>query len=324
MGNNHSSSRVRVTHNNGTMKLRNKKSKQQLTEREENKESAKLRFHLPKNDQDIDRMQLQHFLFKHIWDDNNYSSPIEQNLKSGDCRVLDAGCGPGAWLLEMSTQHPLTRFFGVDIAAVFPSEIKPTNLNFHQCDINRGLPFKDNYFDFVRMSLMATSFKTDQWVNAIRELVRVLKPGGHLELIERELQAYNAGPHFAFMIKNIMSFKKSNGLNVHITNQIPYILSSIQSLTNVQSDTRMVPIGPLGGQSGLIYGELLEMYFTNKLKDILPKFMNITEKEYLYLWEKCQLEFNIHATTTKLFRFWAQKVVVTEEDEEGDDNNNNN
>jgi hypothetical protein len=31
---------------------------------------------------------------------------------------------------------------------------------------------------------------------------RVLRPGGHLELIERELQVYNAGPHFAFMIKN--------------------------------------------------------------------------------------------------------------------------
>jgi ubiquinone/menaquinone biosynthesis C-methylase UbiE len=72
----------------------------------------------------------------------------------------------------MSTQHPLTRFYGVDIAAVFPSEIKPTNLNFHQCDINQGLPFKDNYFDFVRMSLMSTSLKTDQWVNVIRELVR--------------------------------------------------------------------------------------------------------------------------------------------------------
>ncbi|CAB4404067.1 unnamed protein product [Rhizophagus irregularis] len=322
MGNNHSSSSRVNRHNNGTMRLKNKKSKQQLMEREEHKESAKSRFHLPKNDQDIDRMQLQHFLFKHIWNDENYSSPIEQILKSGDCKVLDAGCGPGAWLLEMSTQHPLTRFFGVDIAAVFPSEIKPTNLNFHQCDINRGLPFKDNYFDFVRMSLMATSLKTDQWVNVIRELVRVLKPGGHLELIERELQVYNAGPHFTFMIKNIMSFKNSNDLNVYITNQIPLIFSSIPSLTGIQTDFRMVPIGPLGGQSGLIYGDLLDMYFTNKLGDILPKFMNITEKEYLNLWDRCQSEFNIYATTVKLFRFWAQKVVVNNDDDEDYNDNN--
>jgi len=88
MGNNHSSSRAK--HCNGSIKLRSKKSRQQLGEREESKESAKLRFHLPKNDQDIDRMQLQHFLFEHIWQ-NNYSSPIEHKLKSGGCRVLDAG-----------------------------------------------------------------------------------------------------------------------------------------------------------------------------------------------------------------------------------------
>src|SRR3954447_23728820 len=75
----------------------------------------------------------------------------------------DSSCGPGAWLLEMSTQHPLTRFFGVDIAKVFPTEIKPTNLEFRQCDMNQGLPFADNYFDFVRMSLMLTSFRANQW-----------------------------------------------------------------------------------------------------------------------------------------------------------------
>jgi len=72
----------------------------------------------------------------------------------------------------MSTQHPLTRFFGADIAPVFPTEIKPTNLDFLQCDINRGLPFENNYFDFVRMSLMSTSLRTNQWISVIRELVR--------------------------------------------------------------------------------------------------------------------------------------------------------
>jgi len=316
MGNNHSSSRSK--HGNGTIKLRNKKSKQHLSEREEKKE---FRFHLPKDNQDIDRMQLQHFLFEHLWN-SNYSSPIEHKLKLGGSRILDAGCGPGAWLLEMSTQHPLTRFFGVDIAKVFPTEIKPTNLEFRQCDMIQGLPFSDNYFDFVRMSLMLTSFKANQWDSIIRELVRVLKPGGYLELVEKELQAYNTGPHFEFMIKNIMSFTSSTGLNIYITRQIPTILHLNPSLTNIQSEDRIIPIGPLGGKNGVVYEELLEIYFKNKLIDVLPKFMNITEDEYLALWEKCQLEFTTYATSTKLFRFWAQKIV--DDDNDNDNNNNNN
>jgi ubiquinone/menaquinone biosynthesis C-methylase UbiE len=245
-------------------------------------------------------------------------------LKSGGCRILDAGCGPGAWLLEMSTQHPLTMFFGVDIAKVFPTEIKPTNLEFRQCDMNQGLPFADNYFDFVRMSLMLTSFRANQWISIIRELVRVLKPGGYLEIVEKELQAYNTGPHFAFMIKNIMSFTSSAGLNVHITRHIPSIFYSMPSLTNIQSDHCTVPIGPLGGKNGEVYEDLLEIYFKNKLIDVLPKFMNITEDEYLDLWGKCQVEFTTHATTTKLFRFWAQKEEVDDNDNNNNNNNNNN
>src|SRR6266480_3397714 len=115
-----------------------------------------------------------------------------------------------------------------------------------------------------------------------------------------------------------MSFTSSAGLNIYITRQIPSILYSIPSLTNIQSDDCPIPIGPLGGKNGVVYEELLEIYFKNKLIDVLPKFMNITEEEYLTLWRKCQLEFTTYATTAKLFRFWAQKV---EEGVDDDDDN---
>jgi len=121
-----------------------------------------------------------------------------------------------------------------------------------------------------------------------------------------------------------MSFTSLNGLNIFITQQIPSILSSIQSLTNIRSEDRIIPIGPLGGKSGVVYEELLEIYFKNKLIDILPKFMNITDDEYLALWEKCHLEFSTRPTTTKLFRFWAQKAEVNVENNNNNNNNNNN
>ncbi|CAI2164940.1 20425_t:CDS:2 [Funneliformis geosporum] len=305
MGNNNSSK---------SNKSKSRKNKQHISvETELCQESRNLIFHLPKNDQDIDRMQLQHFLFEHIWK-SNYSSPIEHKLKSCDFKVLDVGCGPGTWLLEMSTQHPLVKFVGVDIVPVFPSEIKPTNLDFHKCDINQGLPFKDNYFDFVRMSLIATSLKGDQWNDAIRELVRVLKPNGYLEIVEKDLQASNQGPCFKFLTDKFLNFITSTGVNVHITQQIPTILSSIPSLTEIRSDVREIPVGPLGGKFGTIYEELLEMYIKNNLIDILPNYMCINEDQYLDIWKCCQLEFTKFATNYKLFRFWAQKVVDNEEE----------
>ncbi|CAG8524852.1 16207_t:CDS:2 [Funneliformis caledonium] len=304
MGNNHSSR---------SMKSKSRKYKQHLSvETEQCQESRNLEFHLPKNDQDIDRMQLQHFLFEHIWQ-SNYSSPIEHKLKSGDFKVLDAGCGPGTWLLEMSTLHPSVKFFGVDIVTVFPSEIKPTNLDFQKCDINQGLPFKDDYFDFVRMSLIATSLKEDQWNDVVRELVRVLKPNGYLEIVEKDLKAYNQGPYFKFLTDKLLGFIESTGVNVHITEQIPTILSSIPSLTEIQSDVRDIPVGQLGGKFGTIYEELLEMYIKNNFIDILPDYIGINADQYLDLWKYCQLEFTKFETNYKLFRFWAQKIVDNEE-----------
>ena len=89
MGSSHSSSRAK--HGNGSIKLKNKKIRQQLlVESGYDLETTNSQFCIPRNNQDIDRMQLQHFLFEHIWQ-NNYSSPIEPKLRSGDCRILDAG-----------------------------------------------------------------------------------------------------------------------------------------------------------------------------------------------------------------------------------------
>ncbi|CAG8440558.1 6661_t:CDS:2 [Acaulospora morrowiae] len=42
---------------------------------------------LPLDDEEIDRLQLQHFLFRYIWQ-GNFSAPVEEMLESG-CKVLD-------------------------------------------------------------------------------------------------------------------------------------------------------------------------------------------------------------------------------------------
>jgi hypothetical protein len=41
-------------------------------------------------DDEVERLQRQHRLFKRIWQ-SNYSSPVEERLKSGGARILDIG-----------------------------------------------------------------------------------------------------------------------------------------------------------------------------------------------------------------------------------------
>lgn len=39
-----------------------------------------------------------------------------------DLNVLDAGCGPATWLLELSTEFPASQFYGFDIAGKYLTE----------------------------------------------------------------------------------------------------------------------------------------------------------------------------------------------------------
>jgi ubiquinone/menaquinone biosynthesis C-methylase UbiE len=94
--------------------------------------------------------------------------------------ILDAGCGPGgngAWLAEHG------RVIGVDLASEaldFVRERRPA-LTPVQASID-ALPFDDGSFDVVVGVTVVYSVADD--VAALRELARVLRPGGALMLLE--------------------------------------------------------------------------------------------------------------------------------------------
>lgn len=80
-------------------------------------------------------------------------------------RVLDIACGNGTWILEMATEFPRSQFFGIDFLVNYPTTIKPLNTFFSQHDVldPKGLPFPDNYFDYVFMRQVYTCFSESDW-----------------------------------------------------------------------------------------------------------------------------------------------------------------
>jgi ubiquinone/menaquinone biosynthesis C-methylase UbiE len=81
-------------------------------------------------------------------------------------RVLDIACGNGTWILEMATEFPESQFYGIDIAASYPHTVKPANAFFSQCDVlqTNGLPFPENYFDYIHMRQVYTCFSENDWI----------------------------------------------------------------------------------------------------------------------------------------------------------------
>jgi ubiquinone/menaquinone biosynthesis C-methylase UbiE len=117
----------------------------------------------------------------------------EQSDLSHVYRVLDIGCGPGGWLLDVTTQYPHIHGVGIDISqlmiayatSVVKSE-KRANVQFRVMDITEPLNFPENTFDLVNGRLLTGVLTTARWPTLLQECLRITRPGGILRFTEAE------------------------------------------------------------------------------------------------------------------------------------------
>lgn len=108
---------------------------------------------------------------------------VNQLGDASDFRVLDIGCGNGAFLSKLA--GGLKEAVGVDISDKMLDQARKRNarnphLSFQQIH-GPQLPFPDNSFDRV---ISVLSFRYLDWDPITKEILRVLKPGGEFLVID--------------------------------------------------------------------------------------------------------------------------------------------
>lgn len=94
----------------------------------------------------------------------------------GDERVLDAGCGRGVdlWTKDQSGNRPDAALANARAEGVI-DRVTVTSGDVRQ------LPFEEAAFDVVVSNLVLDNLKSQEgWARAMREMARVLKPGGRV------------------------------------------------------------------------------------------------------------------------------------------------
>lgn len=116
--------------------------------------------------------------------------------------VLDIGCGPGAWVIDMAFTYPEMQVVGVDISDVcirYASSVAGeqglTNTSFRVMDALHPLAFPDASFDLVNAKFVAEFIPKPSWPGFIRECWRLVRPGGVVRLTDYELGISNAPAH---------------------------------------------------------------------------------------------------------------------------------
>ncbi|KAK4100162.1 hypothetical protein N658DRAFT_428223 [Parathielavia hyrcaniae] len=173
-----------------------------------------LPYPLPVDLEELHRQSLQTMLLMQL-----YGRPIcaPAFAHKPPPRILEVGCGTGFWSMmcykhyEARGLHKDISFTGIDIVALPPNPTagsssggpsghsrpdKDMNWRFVQHDVRKlPFPFPDGSFDFVMVKNMslATSMAAQQ--SLIEEYIRLLTPGGTIEIWETDHMVRMLRPH---------------------------------------------------------------------------------------------------------------------------------
>jgi len=136
--------------------------------------------------------------------------PIEKRLT-----ILDVGCGGGRTIEKLAAMSADAVVHGVDYAAGSVAAscarnaelIKKGRVEIHRASVSQ-LPFPDNRFDLV--TAVETQYYWPDLPNDMREILRVLKPGGSLIVIAEH---YKGGKN-DLVQRPVMKFLRSAHLSL--------------------------------------------------------------------------------------------------------------
>ncbi|KAF6232186.1 hypothetical protein HO173_009569 [Letharia columbiana] len=192
------------------------------------------------------RLNLQHYLWK---DQTGYllhpSIPLSgiENLK-----IADVGTGTGIWLLDLARTLPPTAQldgFDIDISDCPPEQWLPRNVRMRHLDALGEIPeHLAGKYDIVQLRLFQVVVKDNDPGPLLRNMVKMLKPGGHLQWGEYDMTTHTtikASPSLSTTALDaipafVQGFKKRDG-RVGVQNWIPHLPQTFltHSLTHTTS-----------------------------------------------------------------------------------------
>lgn len=168
----------------------------------------------------ITYLGIQEFLKKH---------PLP-SFKPG-AKLLDVGSGPGILTGLIVKDYPDLEVTGIDRSSemIQFSQLTYPNHKWIQGQAEE-LPFEDESFSFILVSFLLIHVKDIQKV--LKEILRVLKPGGRILLIEPDVFATDADPPILQLIQKHADISVGNKKAIHLAMDF-FQKNSIKTIASV-------------------------------------------------------------------------------------------
>jgi len=197
------------------------------------------------------RLDAQHDLLKEVFDNRILFAPV---IFSGDDAVLDNGTGTGIWITDLRQNLPASvSLYGVDLHTRLVPSNPPVNTTFLPISF-LDLPAEwANKFTLVNQRLMIAALTRENWKQDIREIHRVLKPGGWAQFLEIsgrvDAPEGETDEHADWFTKIVAALTGHVGLVQECYKDIPGLLRDA-GFSNVVVEERRVKLGKGNGLVG--------------------------------------------------------------------------
>ncbi|KAJ7466387.1 S-adenosyl-L-methionine-dependent methyltransferase, partial [Mycena latifolia] len=160
-------------------------------------------------------------------------------------KIIELGCGSGAWAIEAATEFPAAEVLAVDFSPI-PDRTLPQNLRFQLADLAEELNFDAETFDVVHARFVMCHVPNGK--DAIARAARLVRSGGLLiiEDMDGKSWAENAGPTVQQVLSKSLELLRARGADGELGRKLETILNSLGSFERVQVKKIIAPFPGTG------------------------------------------------------------------------------
>jgi len=117
-----------------------------------------------------------------------------------------------------------------------------SNIRFEECNVLTGILYPDDHFHYIHQAHMAFAYTRAQWKQVLKESVRVLAPGGYIELVEIEFPGRRYGPKAIDITQKALQVVSDRGFDAGVASDLQELLRC-SGLTDISGTYVSMPVG---------------------------------------------------------------------------------
>ncbi|KAF9186615.1 hypothetical protein BGZ49_004161 [Haplosporangium sp. Z 27] len=230
--------------------------------------------------------------------DNNNDNNLNNKENERSLVILSVGCGNSQWATEMALAHPQSAVHAINVSQIHSLPMVPEstpsfdldNLFFYNLDDNSlRVPFVSNSVDYIHVRRFLPNVSKLKYLAFLKELVRVLKVDGYMELVELDPRLRGTGIDSCWpSYWTLIGFDKL-GIDTSLALNLGGILRTMPGLNVVHKSSVDMPVGIHGGRIGLA-AELLCWKFALTVRPWLMRQAMLSGSEFDELLERARSE----------------------------------